>query len=70
MAIGSQRQALAVIDLSRSTWHYRSKPRPKVPDPVPQKDRAYPSRIPEADRAFIAARIVAGWAAGASVDYA
>jgi putative transposase len=59
-----------MIGLSRATWHYRSKPRPKVPDPVPQKDRAYPSRIPEADRAFIAARIVAGWAAGASVDYA
>jgi putative transposase len=59
-----------MIDLSRSTWHYRSKPRPRVRDPLPQKDRAYPSRIAEADRAIIAARIVAGWAAGASVDYA
>ena len=34
-----------------------------------QKDRAYPSRIPEADRAVIADRIVAGWQAGTSVDY-
>jgi putative transposase len=36
---------------------------------VPQKDRAYPSRIPEADRAVIVDRIVAGWQAGTSVDY-
>jgi putative transposase len=58
-----------MIDLSRSTWHYRSKPRPRVTDPLPQKDRAYPSRIGEADRAVIRDRISAGWQAGASVDY-
>jgi putative transposase len=58
-----------MIDLSRSTWHYRSNPRPKVSAPVPQKDRAYPSRIPEADRALIRDRIIAGWLAGTSVDY-
>ena len=67
--IGSQRQALAMIGLSRSSWHYRAKPRPRVTDPVPQKDRAYPSRIGEADRAVIAEKIVAGWQAGTSVDY-
>lgn len=59
-----------MIDLSRSTWHYRSNPRPKVATPLPQRDRAYPSRIPEADRAVIRARITAGWQAGTSVDYA
>jgi putative transposase len=68
-AIGSQRRALTLIGLSRSTWHYRSKPRPPVSDPVLHKDRAYPSRIPKADRAVIADRIVAGWQAGTSVDY-
>ena len=68
-AIGSQRQALEMIGLSRSTWHYRSKPRPAVVDPVPQEDRAYPSRITQADRAVIAAMITAGWQAGHSVDH-
>jgi putative transposase len=59
-----------MIDLSRSTWHYRSNPRPRVTDPLPQKDRAYPSRIGEADRVLIRDRIIAGWLAGTSVDYA
>lgn len=68
--IGSQRRALAMIDLSRSTWHYRSTPRPKVADPLPHKDRAYPSRICQADRAMIADRIIAGWQTGTSVDHA
>jgi putative transposase len=60
---------LAVIGLSRATWHYRSKPRPKVNDPLHQKDRAYPSRISEADRAVIRDRILAGWSAGTSVGH-
>jgi putative transposase len=58
-----------MIDLSRSSWHYRSKPRAGVSDPVPQKDRAYRSRISEADRAVIAEKIMAGWQAGTSVDH-
>lgn len=58
-----------MIDLSRSTWHYRSNPRPKVADPLPHKDRAYPSRICEADRAAIRDRIIAGWQTGTSVDH-
>jgi putative transposase len=57
-----------MIDLSRSTWHYRSKPRPRVADPLPQKDRAYPLRIGEADRAVIKQKILAGWQEGTSVD--
>jgi putative transposase len=55
--------------LSRSTWHYRSKPRPKASAPLPQKDRAYRTRIPEADRAVIQDKIIAGWQAATSVDY-
>jgi putative transposase len=57
-----------MIALSRSTWHYRSHPRTPVTDPLPQRDRAYPSRICEADRAAIADEIIAGWLAGVSVD--
>jgi putative transposase len=69
LATGSQRRALAMAGLSRSTWHYRSTPRTPVADPLPQKDRAYPSRIGEADRAVIAEKISAGWQAGHSVDH-
>jgi putative transposase len=59
-----------MIELSRSTWHYRSTPRPKVADPLPHTDRAYRARIPEADRAAIRVRILAGWQTGTSVDHA
>jgi putative transposase len=59
-----------MIDLSRSTWYYRSHPRTPVTDPLPQRDRAYPARIGEADRAAIRDEIVAGWLAGVSVDHA
>lgn len=58
------------MGLSRSTWHYRSRPRARVADPVPQAERAYPSRIPPADRALIEDRITAAWLAGNSVDHA
>lgn len=67
---GSQRQALQITGVSRSTWHYRRNPRARVADPVPQRDRAYPSRIDEADKTVIAARITAGWEVGHSVDHA
>jgi putative transposase len=68
-AIGSQRQALALTGLSRSTWHYRRHPRARVPTPVPHADRAYPSRISAADRRRVTERIAAGWADGVSVDH-
>lgn len=58
-----------MVGLSRSTWHYRFRPRPRIADPVPQRDRAYRCRIPEADRAAIRSEILAGWQAGTSVDY-
>lgn len=68
-ATGSQRQALTLAGLSRSTWHYRANPRDRVADAIPQKDRAYPSRISPADRAVIASKITTGWAGGHSVDH-
>lgn len=67
--IGSQRRALELAGLSRSTWHYRRRPRERVAAPIPQKQRAHPSRISEADRAVVAQRITAGWAQGHAVDH-
>lgn len=55
--------------VSRGTWHYRHKPRARVADPIPQADRAYPSRISEADCREIAGHIAAGWADKVSVDH-
>ncbi|MHB1173155.1 MAG: transposase [Lacisediminihabitans sp.] len=66
---GSQRHALAIAGVARSTWQYRNAPRARVPEPVRQRDRAYLSRIPTADRTAIAEKITAGWAAGHSVDH-
>lgn len=67
--LGSQRRALAIVGVSRSTWHYRRRPRDRVAAPIPQKDRAYRSRIAEADRDQITERIQAGWQRGVSVDH-
>lgn len=67
--MGSQRAALRVVGLSRSTWHYRRRPRPRVTDPIPQAQRAYRSRIAPPQRAVIEERITAGWRAGHSVDH-
>ncbi len=58
-----------MIDLSRSSWHYRHHPRSGVAQPIPQKDRDYPSRIGAADRARIEELITTGWASGVSVDH-
>lgn len=68
--LGSLRKALELVDLSRSTWHYRHHPRTTVSSPVHQADRAYESRIDLFDRAVIAVLIQVAWAAGKSVDYA
>lgn len=67
--MGSQRKALRLAGLSRSTWHYRQNPRSLVEDPVLQQDRAYSSRISDIDRAAITALITVGWADGVSVDH-
>jgi transposase InsO family protein len=66
---GSQRRALLIVGISRSTWHYRTHPRPRVIDPIPQSKRAYPSCISGADRGVIEQKITAGWAAGNSIDH-
>lgn len=67
---GSQRQALVMAGMSRSTWYYRHHPRLRVADPVHQADRAYESRISELDREKIVEYILSAWAQQNSVDHA
>ena len=55
--------------MARSTWQYRNKPRARVVEPIPQKDRAYLTRISTADRTVIAGKITAGWKKGNAVDH-
>ena len=69
-ALGSQRKALAVAGVSRSTWQYRHKPRRRVENPIPQHARAYCSRIGRTDRERIEERIKLSWARLESVDQA
>lgn len=66
---GSERKALKLAGISRSTWHYRGKPREGVQNPLHQSERAYESRISEVDRERISEYILAGWAEGNSVDH-
>ena len=66
---GSQRRALELAGVSRSTWHYRQHPRERAPEPVPQTERAYESRISTADQERIGELILAGWAQQNSVDH-
>jgi putative transposase len=63
----SQRQALGLAGLARSVWQYRDKPRPRVAEPVPHRQRAYPNRISAADEAVIAQEIQAAWGRDDSV---
>lgn len=65
---GSERNALSLTGASRSTWHYRSKPRERVQNPIHQSAGAYGSRISEADRERISEYILAGWADSRPVD--
>lgn len=66
---GSQRQALVLAGVSRSTWQYRQRPRPRAMAPVPQRERVYPSRVSGKDRERIEECILAGWANEVSVDH-
>lgn len=63
----SQRAALAVVGISRSSWHYRHHPRQSVADPVPQAERFQPTRLAESEWAVVVERVRQGWQAGRSV---
>ncbi|WP_157073435.1 DDE-type integrase/transposase/recombinase, partial [Kribbia dieselivorans] len=61
---------METVGLSRSTWHYRHHQRERVSDPIPQSQRAYQSRISDADREEIEQHVLTAWAAQNSVDHA
>lgn len=63
----SQRRALAVLGLSASTWHYRTRPRPGVDRPVPHAARTARHWLTAAEREVILTRLRAGFTAGVSV---
>ncbi|MCT1803753.1 hypothetical protein M3B51_13300 [Kocuria carniphila] len=67
--LGSQRKALALAGLSRSTWHYRHHRRRARADPIPQSQRDYPSRLSRGEREQIEERILGGWSKQVSVDH-
>lgn len=55
--------------ISRGTWHYRHAPRAKTETPIPQAERAYPSRVSAADQQRIEEYVLAGWAKQLSVSH-
>lgn len=59
-----------MVGVSRSTWHYRVRPRARVAHPKPQRERAYRTRISFDERMEIEERIQAAWKASHSVDHA
>lgn len=63
----SQRKALALVGVSRSTWQYRIAPRARVTDPLAHTDRAYPNRVSPVEQAVITERITAADDAGNSI---
>lgn len=63
----SQRAALAVAGMSRSTWHYRSHPRPRAAAPVPHTERRAASWLTMAEQDAIAAHLTTGFTRGWSV---
>lgn len=65
----SQRAALALAGMSRSSWHYRAHPRPPVADPLPHTQRRALSWLSVLERAAIEAKLAAAFAAGRSVYY-
>ncbi|WP_156254281.1 IS3 family transposase [Pseudactinotalea terrae] len=63
----SQRAALALVGMSRSTWHYHHQPRPRAVAPVPQAQRRAASWLHANERAAIEAKLQAGYRHGWSV---
>jgi transposase InsO family protein len=63
----SLRKTLGLVGVSRSTWHYRQRPRGRVGEPLRQVDRAYANRISPDERDRILALLQPGLAAGRSV---
>ena len=63
----SQRATLALLGISRGSWHYRTHPRPPVANPVPQAQRVSSLWLDADEVTAIQGRLTAGFAAGKSV---
>lgn len=63
----SQRRALDLTGMPRSSWHYLTHPRARPADPVPHTSRRAASWLSDAERAVITARLRAAFDAGLSV---
>lgn len=63
----SQRRALGLAGLSRSSWHYRTRPRPRVANPVPHTARRAASWLSGPERDAIVAKLGAAFEQGWSV---
>ena len=66
----SQRRALELAGMSRSTWHYRTKPRPRVTAAVPHTQRQAGSWLTTTEQDAIVAKLQAAFAGGWSVYHA
>ncbi|MGH2512802.1 MAG: IS3 family transposase [Candidatus Limnocylindrales bacterium] len=53
----SLNQALRMIGLSKGSFHYRRKPRPRTADPVPHALRPHPAKLTGTERGQIAANL-------------
>lgn len=63
----SQRAALGLVGMSRSTWHYHHCPRPRVAEPVPHTTRAAPAWLSTAEQDQIVGKLQASFTRGESV---
>lgn len=63
----SLRATLELLGISRSTWQYRHRPRPRAEAPIAHGERDYPNRVPAAEQERIVALLTGGFAAGRSV---
>lgn len=66
----SQRRALELAGMSRSTWYYRAHPRPRVAAPVPHTERRATSWLTAGEQDAIVAKLRAAFGLGWSVYHA
>ncbi|MGB3675997.1 MAG: IS3 family transposase [Candidatus Nanopelagicales bacterium] len=63
----SQRAALSLAGMARSSWHYRSSPRPRVADPVPHTQRRAVLWLTAIEQDAITVKVKTAFAQGLSV---
>src|SRR5699024_3184036 len=50
----SQNRALGLLGVSKSAWHYRTRPRPRVADPVAHRYRSHPAKLSDVEYETVA----------------